>query len=148
MEYRNFHVIDDEISSLVRNYKASHICLAIYALFLLTRIFTGAYFIAIIAAVFVLLAEKRNKYVRFSAAQCLSLAIFYLAISIILKIVTVLTLGIGFVVVGPIYVIVKILFAVFELLNLYFLYKKKCWRMPIVADIADKINQYLPNMER
>lgn len=148
MEIRSFHIIDDEISSMASNYKASHICLALYALFFLTRFFDGVYVIAVIVAVAMLLSERRNEYVRFSASQCLSLSVFYIAIRLILLIVSIFTFGFGAIFLGPIYLLVRILFAIFEILNLYFIYNKKCWRMPIVADIADKINAFLPSIRR
>lgn len=98
--------------------------------------------IGLVYSVFAIVAEKGNKFVRFHAAQSLALHGVWIAVWLAWTLVTTLLSGVlGFLasLLGLFYIPLGLAFLVLMIVLMAKAYGGETWRLPVMADLADKL---------
>lgn len=84
-----------------------------------------------------LFLEKKNYPLRYTSAQNLCFCLLILALKLVFRILAMIPLGIGIILGGIPYLLVRLVLLAVACMNVHFAWKKKLWRMPFVSAFAD-----------
>ncbi|MFH1586506.1 MAG: DUF4870 domain-containing protein [Candidatus Diapherotrites archaeon] len=103
---------------------------------------TNVTLVLIIIPILTLLLKGEDKFVKFHSIQAIGLIVAEIVIGIILFIIAIpvvlLTLGLGLIIVAPVFIIVWLFFIIAPIYLAYKAYQGEMYKLPYIGDFAEK----------